>query len=104
MLHSVHYVRGDGSSVCCFSDGTAEHYSVIKKNLFISEYSSFSSYSTLTDFNYVTKSMGNPCRDVLKSYADIDLLVLFLHLFQSNYYQFMLFQFHRYFVCSSVLQ
>ena len=82
MLHSVHYGRGeDGkrdSSVCCFSDRTAERYGVIKKFCLCP---STAALALIQPFQISTtslmKSMGSPCRDVLKSYADIDLLSAF---------------------------
>ena len=82
MLHSVHYGKGEegkrDSSVCCYSDGTEEHYGVIQKfclcpslpALILVRPFEISSTSLL-------KSIGNSGRDILNSYADIDLLSAF---------------------------
>ncbi len=83
MLHSVHYGKGEegkrDSSVCCYSDGTEEHYGVIQKfclcpslpALILVRPFEISSTSLL-------KSIGNSGRDILNSYADIDLLSAFI--------------------------
>ena len=71
MLHLVHYGRGkDGkrdSSVCCFSDGTAERCGVIKKFCLCP---STSALALVQPFQVsptsLLKSTGNPCRDVLQ--------------------------------------
>ena len=100
MVYSANYGRGeDGkrySSVCCYFDGTAEHCGITKKFCLCP---SSPALALLQPFqmspNSLLKSIGNPCRDILKSYADIDLLSASLCPFQSNYYRFVLYQSHK---------
>ena len=82
MLHSVHYGRGkDGkrdSSVCSFSDGTTERCGVILKFCLCP---STPALALVQPFQVsptsLLQSIGNPCRDVLQDYADMDLLSAF---------------------------
>ena len=82
MLYSANYGRGeDGkrdSSVCCYFDGTAEYCGIIKKFCLCPSSPALTLLQPFqTSPNSLLKSIGNPCRDILKSYADIDLLSAF---------------------------
>ena len=82
MLHSVHYGRGEegkrDSSVCCYSDGTVEHCGVIQKFCLCPSSPALVLIQPFqTSSTSLLKSIGNPGRHVLKSYADIDLLSAF---------------------------
>ena len=82
MLHSIHYGKGElrkrDSSACCYCDVTLERYGVIQKfclcpslpAVVLIRYFDASSTSLL-------KSIGNSGRDILNTYANIDLLSAF---------------------------
>ena len=71
MLYSVNYGRGEhgkrDSSVCCYFDGTAEHCGIIKKFCLCPSSPALALLQPFqTSPNSLLKSIGNPCRDILK--------------------------------------
>ena len=82
MYYSMHYGKGEeskrDSSVCCYSDGCTEHYGVISKFCLCP---SSPALVLIRPFNVSTASLlnsiGNPGRENLKTFAEIDLLSAF---------------------------
>ena len=81
MLYSVQYGREGGkrdSSVCCYVNQGVEEFGIIQKFCLCSN---CPAVALIKPFPKVStsllKSIGNPGRDVLKSYAEIDVLSSF---------------------------
>ena len=81
MLYSVQYGREGGkrdSSVCCYIDQGVEQFGIFQKFCLCS---SCPAIALIKPFQKaptsLLKSIGNPGRDILKSYIEIDLLSTF---------------------------
>ena len=62
------------SSICCYSNGAIEYYGIIQKKILCPSSPALAIIRPFQTSTSLLKSIGNLGREVLKYFADIDLL------------------------------